>query len=301
MILLNSLNLWLEKKGGQTLGWIVLLSFVILSALFMVRFMVGSQDRFQAQINIHSESFYINSRNKIDNYRSNININHIKYDIGLLRNIKYINRKLNIFNLFFNVQDNSNKFFDFDSFNTNMKSYISNILTNYFTIDHIYSYIAIILSGIFLYCFLVDFYIKKSLCIVITLIMLTVLSYYTCKDLICNIEKYLYLYMITPSIFFINLTINKLKYLYFPLAVFCLATIFVYNFEIPFMICSLFIFINIIYILRYIVNYKKSPLFKPYLKQMMTLAIINAFGYILSLYLGKQFYYKIYHFVASLF
>jgi hypothetical protein len=168
-------------------------------------------------------------------------------------------------------------------------------------VDNFTSYFALIFAAMFSYYFLVEFKIGFTIPRIGNVLTLILLFYFTFNDFKCDIYKYLHLYLIPPALYCINITINRMKYVIMPIAILLLAIIYTYEFEIPLIICSLFIVINIFYIIKFLVKHKKHPKFAPYLRQMITLVVIAISGYIVSLHLSKQMYFKAYKFMTSWF
>ncbi|MDR1309548.1 MAG: hypothetical protein LBL95_06595 [Deltaproteobacteria bacterium] len=182
-----------------------------------------------------------------------------------------------------------------------IKKFIIVLFEKYITIDNLSAYFAIIFSTIFIFYFIRDFSGNIILCNILSSIYLILLFMFTCKNAHCDMYKYMYLYLIAPALYCVNGTINRYKYVLLPPAALLLAFIFTYNFDIPVFMCGLFLAINLFYIVRYAHKYKTMPQFLPYLKQMAMLAVIAACGYIISLHLSQQFYFKAYKFMTSWF
>lgn len=178
-------------------------------------------------------------------------------------------------------------------------AFLNKIHQKYLTVDSLCSYFALIFAALFMYYFVQDFKIGFMICRITFILTIVLLYYFTCKNFKCDIYKYLHIYLIPPALYCTNGSINRLKYVLIPPAALLFAVIFTYEFEIPIIICSLFIAINILYIIKFLVKHKKNPKFMPYLRQMVTLAAIAACGYIISLHLSKQMYFKAYKFITS--
>ncbi|MDR2301479.1 MAG: hypothetical protein LBF38_05490, partial [Deltaproteobacteria bacterium] len=117
-------------------------------------------------------------------------------------------------------------------------------IDKYFSVDQIFSYFALIFSILFIFYFWRDFKFGLGLCSVISLICLGLLYYFTCKNFQCDVYKWLHLYLIGPALYCLNGPVNRAKYVLLPPAALLLAVIFTYNFEIPLIICFVFIAIN---------------------------------------------------------
>jgi hypothetical protein len=182
-----------------------------------------------------------------------------------------------------------------------IKKFIVVLFERYITVDNLSAYFAIIFSTIFMFYFIRDFSGNIILCNILSSIYLILLFMFTCKNAHCDMYKYMYLYLIAPALYCVNGTINRYKYVLLPPAALLLAFIFTYDFDIPVFMCGLFLAINLFYIVRYVHKYKTTPQFLPYLKQMAMLAVIAVCGYVISLHLGRQFYFKAYKLMTSWF
>ncbi|MDR2387842.1 MAG: hypothetical protein LBE80_09705 [Deltaproteobacteria bacterium] len=178
---------------------------------------------------------------------------------------------------------------------------VKGFMDKYLSVDQITVYLALLFSVLFIFYFWRDFKFSLGICFIISLICLALLYYLTCKDFTCDVYKYLHLYLVGPALYCLNGPVNRSKFVLLPPAALLLAVIFTYNFELPFIICFVFIAINIFYIIKFLIKYHKQPLFLPYLKQMIILAAVTGCAYIISLHLSKQMYFRAYKFMTSWF
>jgi hypothetical protein len=229
--------------------------------------------------------------------------NYFAMGLGLLNNIKYDKNKIflkdNAVKKINKTRDNLKMLSQSGSlFDTIIKS-LKGAQKNYFTVDQLWSYFSLVSATLFAYYFLRAFSFHVRFCQFVALLSFILLCSYTCKDFLCDVYAYLYVYLIPPALYCINGTINQGKYVLAPPSILLIAIIFTYKFEIPVFICAVFVLINIFYIFRFLYKHKQKPRIMPYVKQLAILSFVVACGYVVSLHLSKQLYYKAYKFFFS--
>jgi hypothetical protein len=180
-----------------------------------------------------------------------------------------------------------------------LKKWLSEFSDNFFTVDKIVSYIILVLTFMFIYYFLLENSAHYLICIFVPFIYIIFIYLYAFKDFKCDIYKYLEVFLIAPTLFCIDQIINRYRYFAAPLAILPLAVVFSYHLELGLAICAVFVLIDFGFVLKFVLKHKKTPDFKPYVKQILTLAVLSAVGYVVSLHLDKQFYFKAFKFFTS--